>query len=374
MPGPRRPDAPRLKLPAIHWENLANVLTPMAAIIASLAVGSLVIAMLKVNPVVAYGHLFRGAAGNLGQVTMTITNSIPLIFAGLAVTLAFRAGTFNIGGEGQLYMGALLAVWAGTALRLPLGVHVLAALACGAAGGAAWALVPGYLKARRGFNEVIITILMNYIAVWFVSYMVHSLLREPGWSPQTRQVLATARLPQLISGTSLHAGILLAIAAAVAVHFLLTRTGLGFAIRMVGSNREAARWAGIDVAKVTIITMCLSGALAGLAGASEILGVRFRLLDGFSPGYGFDAIAVALLGRTTAVGTIFGALFFGALRTGANVMQSATGLPVVAVYLIQGLVVLFMIAGTSMDVVRKLLAKRKEVAAGAGPVRGGAVG
>jgi len=337
-----------------------SLLTPVLAVVASLLVGSIVIGLLGVNPLVAYGYLFSGAAGNLGQLTMTIVNSVPLIFAGLAVTLAFRAGVFNIGAEGQLYMGALFAVWAGTAFHLPAGLHLLVALTFGVAGGVLWAAIPGYLNARRGLNEVITTILMNYIAVWLVAYMVRYPLREPGWNPQTAQVLEGARLPILVQGTSLHAGILLALVAAFLVHILLTRTGLGFAIRMVGANREASRYAGVNVAAVTIITMALSGALAGLAGASEILGTRYRLLEGFSPGWGFDAIAVALVGRTTALGTVLGALFFGALRTGANVMQSATGLPVVAVYLIQGLVVLFMIAGSAMDFVRKLTTRRRE--------------
>jgi len=338
----------------------SSLLTPILAVLAAFMVGSVVIGVLKVNPLLAYGHLLRGAVGNLGQLTTTLVSSIPLIFAGLAVTLAFRASVWNIGAEGQLYMGALLAVWAGTALRLPAGLHLLVALAFGAAGGSLWAAIPGFLNARRGLNEVITTILMNYIAIWFVAYMIHYPLREPGWTPQTSQVLASARLPILIEGTSLHAGIILALAAAAVVHILLTRTGLGFAIRMVGANRQAARYAGVNVAAVTVVTMALSGALAGLAGASEILGTRYRLLEGFSPGWGFDAIAVALVGRTTALGTILGALFFGALRTGANVMQASTGLPVVAVYFIQGLVVLFMIAGSAANFVRKSAERRKE--------------
>lgn len=343
------------------------------AVAASLLIGSLIIAMLKVNPLVAYSYLFSGAVGNLGQLTGTIVNAIPLIFAGLAVTVAFRGSIFNIGGEGQLYIGALFAVMAGTMLKLPPGIHLVVALAFGALGGLLWALIPGYLNARRGLNEVIVTILMNYIATWFVSYLVHGPIREPGWNPQTRMVAETARLPILIPGTSLHWGFILALLAAVVVHILLTRTGLGFAIRMVGANREASRYAGVDSAKVIILTMCISGALAGLAGATEILGVRYRLLEGFSPGYGFDAIAVALVGRTSALGTVLGALFFGALRSGATVMQSGTGLPVVAVYFIQGLVILFMIAGSSMTFFKNLTSRKGEVTADGKSAKGTAV-
>ncbi|MHB8928690.1 MAG: ABC transporter permease [Bacillota bacterium] len=356
------------------WRGtLAGIVTPVVAVAASLLIGSLVIAMLKVNPLVAYSHLFSGAVGNLGQLTGTITNAIPLIFAGLAVTVAFRGSIFNIGGEGQLYMGALFAILAGTMLKLPPGIHLLVALAAGALGGLLWALIPGYLNARRGLNEVIVTILMNYIAQWFISYLVHGPIRESGWNPQSRMVAATARLPILIHGTSLHVGIILALIAAVLMHILLTRTGLGFAIRMVGSNREASRYAGINSARVVILTMCVSGALAGLAGASEMLGTRYRLLEGFSPGYGFDAIAVAMVGRTTALGTVLGALFFGALRSGATVMQSGTGLPVVAVYFIQGLIILFMIAGSSVNFFKNLANPKKEVTADDKPAKSTAV-
>ncbi|HEY3315339.1 MAG TPA: ABC transporter permease [Bacillota bacterium] len=351
--------------PRFSWRGLlAGIVTPVVAVAASLLIGSLVIAALKVNPLVAYGYLFRGAVGNLGQLTGTIVNAIPLIFAGLAVTVAFRGSIFNIGGEGQIYFGALFAILAGTMLKLPPGIHLIVALAAGALGGLLWALIPGYLNAKRGLNEVIVTILMNYIAQWFVAYLVHGPIREPGWNPQSAMVEATARLPILIRGTSLHWGIFIAIAAAILVHLLLTRTGLGFAIRMVGSNREASRYAGINSAQVVILTMCISGALAGLAGATEMLGVRYRLLDGFSPGYGFDAIAVAMVGRTTALGTVLGALFFGALRSGATVMQSGTGLPIVAVYFIQGLVILFMIAGSSVNFFKNLANPKKEVTTG----------
>ncbi|MHB0885575.1 MAG: ABC transporter permease [Bacillota bacterium] len=363
------------------WRGaLSGIVTPVVAVAASLLIGSLVIAMLKVNPLVAYGLLFSGAVGNLGQLTGTIVNAIPLIFAGLAVTVAFRGSIFNIGGEGQIYFGALFAILAGTMLKLPPGLHLLVALAAGALGGLLWALIPGYLNAKRGLNEVIITILMNYIATWFVAYLVHGPIREPGWNPQSRLVEVTARLPILIRGTSLHAGIILALLAAVLVHLLLTRTGLGFAIRMVGSNREASRYAGINSARVVILTMCISGALAGLAGASEMLGTRYRLLEGFSPGWGFDAIAVAMVGRQTALGTVLGALFFGALRSGATVMQSGTGLPVVAVYFIQGLIILFMIAGSSVNFLKKLIGRKdeskaiKEVTAGDQPAQGSVLG
>ncbi|MBI3763003.1 MAG: ABC transporter permease [Chloroflexi bacterium] len=271
------------------------------------------------------------------------------MLTGLAIVLAFRASVFNIGAEGQIYMGALLAVLAGVYLKLPSGIHLVVALLAGMLGGFLWSAIPGYLKATRGFNEVVVTIFMNYIAVAFVSYLVHGPMRESGWNFQSRAVAETARLPIILPGTGLHLGLALALAAAAVVYVLLFHTTLGYRLRMVGYNAEAARYAGIRVTRITVISLALSGSLAGLAGAVEITGVQYRLLEGFSPGWGFDAIAVALVGQLHPVGTLLAALFFGALRTGANSMQTAVGLPVVAVYVIQGLTVLFMVAGTAVQ-------------------------
>nr|MBI2903970.1 ABC transporter permease [Chloroflexota bacterium] len=227
--------------------------------------------------------------------------------------------------------------------------HLVVVLALGMAGGFLWSAIPGYLKAARGFNEVIVTIFMNYIAIALVSYLVHGPMRESGWNYQTRTVDATARLPIILPNTSLHLGLVLALVAAAAVYLLLFHTTLGYRLRMVGYNAEAARYAGVKVTRITVLAMALSGALAGLAGAVELTGVQFRLLEGFSPGWGFDAIAVALVGQLHPVGVLLAALFFGGLRTGANSMQTAVGLPVVVVQVIQGLTVLFMMVGTAVQ-------------------------
>ena len=322
---------------------------PIWAVLIAFLVGSIVIAGAGADPLRAYTALFRGAVGNRGLVATTLVKSIPLMLAGLSVVLAFRAGVFNIGGEGQIYMGALFAVLGGTALHLPAGVHLVVVLALGMVGGFLWSAIPGYLKAARGFNEVIVTIFMNYIAVAIVSYLVHGPMRESGWNYQSRAMDETARLPIMLSGTSLHLGLVVALIAAVLVYLLLFHTTLGYQLRMVGYNQEAARYAGVKVTRITVLAMALSGALAGLAGAVEIAGVQFRLLEGFSPGWGFDAIAVALVGQLHPAGALLAALFFGALRTGANSMQTAVGLPVVVVQVIQGLTVLFMMVGTAVQ-------------------------
>ena len=322
---------------------------PVWAVLIAFLVGSLVIVGAGADPVRAYLALIQGAIGNEGLIATTLVKSVPLMLTGLAVAVAFRSGVFNIGAEGQIYMGAVFSVWAATALQLPAVVHLVVALAFGMLGGFLWAAIPGYLKASRGFNEVVVTIFMNYIAIGLVDYLVQGPLREPGWNYQSRLVPATARLPNILPGTDLHFGLILALIAAGLVYVLLFHTTLGFRLRMVGANPEAARYAGVKVKRMTVLAMALSGALAGLAGAVEILGVQFRLLSGFSPGWGFDAIAVALVGQLHPLGLLLAALFFAALRTGANSMQTAVGLPVVVVYVIQGLTVLFMMVGTAIQ-------------------------
>ncbi len=322
---------------------------PVWAVLIAFLVGSLVIVSAGAHPVEAYTALVRGAVGNRGLIATTLVKSIPLMLGGLAVVLAFRASVFNIGVEGQIYMGALLAVLAGTTLHLPALLHVPLVMLTGMAGGFLWSAIPGYLKATRGFNEVVVTIFMNYIAVAIVSYLVHGPMRESGWNYQSRAVDVTARLPIILPRTSLHLGLVVALVMAGVVYVVLFHSTLGYQLRMVGLNGDAARYSGIKVTRVMVISLALSGALAGLAGAVEISGVQFRLLEGFSPGWGFDSIAVALVGQLHPFGTLVAAVFFGALRTGANSMQTAVGLPVVVVYVIQGLTVLFMMIGTAIQ-------------------------
>jgi simple sugar transport system permease protein len=198
-------------------------------------------------------------------------------------------------------------------------------------------------------NEIIVTILLNYIAILIASYFVHGPLKEEGWNTQTPLVADAAKLGPLWEGTRLHSGILLALACVVIVYVLLFHTTLGYRIRMVGTNRDGARYAGIKTTWVMALAMALSGGLAGLGGAVELLGVQHRLIDNFSPGWGFDGIAVALVGRLNPIGALIAALFFGALRNGANSMQTAVRVDVVVVYIIQGLAIIFLIAGTSAN-------------------------
>lgn len=331
------------------FERLLNMLLPIIAVLASFLIGSVFLLILKINPIEAYTALIKGAFGNQRLITTTIIKSIPLIFAGLAVALAYRGGVFNIGAEGQLYMGALFAVYVGTVWIMPYPWHLIVALLAGILGGMIWGAIPGYLKATRDMYEIIVTILMNYIAIFTVSYFVHGPLKEEGWNTQTPPVAETAQLPIVWEGTRLHAGFYLALVAVAVVYILLFHTTLGYRIRMVGANKESARYAGIRTTAIMALAMALSGGLAGLAGSGELLGVQHRLIDNFSPGWGFDAIAVALIGRLNPIGTLIAAIFFGALRNGANSMQTAVRVDVVVVYILQGLAIIFLIAGSSAN-------------------------
>ena len=304
----------------------------------------------------AYAALFQGAVIDLGAGTVTaairpLTESLvvgaPLIAAGLAVGLAFRAGLFNIGAEGQIILGAIGASYVGFALDLPVVAHLVAALVAGIALGALWGGIPGFLKARTGAHEVITTIMLNYIARFLLAWLLGTTaFQRPGRNdPISPRVADTAELPLLLGGWSrLHLGLLLALLAAAGVWWLLNRSTLGFRIRAVGANPAAARTAGIRVGGMTFAAMAIAGALAGLGGAFQILGTEKALTGGVSAGIGFDAITVALLGRGHPVGIVGAGLLFGALRAGGVTMQARTGTPIDIVLVVQSLIVLFIAA------------------------------
>jgi general nucleoside transport system permease protein len=258
--------------------------------------------------------------------------------------VALRAGLINIGAEGQIYLGGLAATLVGLYARpLPPLVHVpLAMLAAFVAGGA-WALLPALLRLRRGVSEVITTLLMNYIGLYLVGVVVSGPLKEPGAPyPFSPSIAPSAYLPTIIPTTDAHAGIVIALALAILIFVFLEHTPLGFQVRMVGANPSAAAYAGVNVGRTVLLAMVVSGGLAGLGGASEVMGLKHRLFDAFSPGYGYDAIVVAFLGVGQPLGVIATATFFGALRSGANIMQRSQGVPVAVIFAIQGLAVLFL--------------------------------
>jgi len=292
--------------------------------------------------------LVRGAFGSYYAITSaTIVRMVPLGFAGLAVSLAFRAGILNIGAEGQLLVGAAAA----TALALPLaGTSPLVAipmlLAAGACAGAAWASLAALLRLRFGVLEVISTIMLNFVAQYLTGWLVRGPLQEPTKvNPQSASLAESLHLPVLLEGTRLHAGVLLMVAVAFGVWWWLTQTASGFRVRAVGMNAAAARTAGeVAVSRTVFGAFVVSGLLAGLGGAVEYAGITYALYENFSPGYGYTAIAVALLARLHPVGVLGTALLFGALEAGANAMQRDAGVPSVVVSVVEALLILLIVA------------------------------
>lgn len=339
---------------------LRPLLVPVLAVFTALVVGAGVIAAAGASPWDAYTGLFQGAFGSARALSETAVWATPYIFAGLAVSLAFHAGLFNIGAEGQIAVGALTAALFGYGLPrwlgsdLPAVVHLPMTLLAGVMGGGLWGALPGWLKARTGAHEVINTIMLNYIAINVVSFLLNGALKDPtpgNVIARTPLISASAELPTLLERYRVHWGFVLALLLAAGVAFLLRRTTLGYDLRAVGSNPDAAAAGGVPVVRTTVIAMALSGGLAGLAGAVEVTALNHRHELGFSAGYGFDAIAVALLGRTHPVGVVLSGLLLGAMRNGATRMQFLTQIPVDVISVIQALILLFVAADV---IVRKL--------------------
>jgi simple sugar transport system permease protein len=348
------------------WQAL---LVPVLAVVTGLLLGGVVILASGANPLEAYGALFTGSFGKPANLiaglgilfstgenaalikaiypfTESLVIATPYIFAGLSVAIGFRCGLFNIGAEGQFFIGALCSAFVGYSLKgLPMIVHLPLAIMGGALGGALWGMIPGYLKARFGAHEVVNTIMMNWIAFRLSDWLLSGPMKASGFRPVTPNVLATAELPRFFSAPlRFNLGFFIALLAAYLVYWFLFKTTLGFEIRAVGANPDAAKYAGMNIIRNFVLVMALAGALAGLAGTAQVLGVDHWVGQGFSAGYGFDAIAIALLGKSHPAGVVMAALLFGFLRGGATNMQSMAGIPIDIISIIQGLVIVFIAA------------------------------
>lgn len=330
-----------------------TMLVPVLAVLTAMIIGGLVIWGAGGDPFAAYLGLFEGAFGSAKALSETTVWASPYIFAGLAVSLAFKGGLFNIGAEGQLALGAVAAAWLGYALPDVLGIsipgplHLLIVVVGGILAGGIWGAIPGWLKARFGGHEVINTIMMNYIAINIVSYLLNGPMKDP--SPlnviaRTPLIVDGARIPPIFAGFRMHWGFVLALVVAFLVWWLLWKTTLGFEIRTAGANPDAAKYSGVNVARTIVLSMAFSGILAGLAGVVEVTALNYRHELGFSTGYGFDAIAIALLGKTHPFGVVMAAILFGAMRNGATRMQFLTQIPVDVISVIQALILLFVAA------------------------------
>jgi simple sugar transport system permease protein len=326
----------------------------------------------------SYAALFTGAIGNPARIAdalnsgdaleirrafnpffESLTKSVPYIFAGLAVALGFRAGLFNIGAEGQLFMGAVFAVTVGFAVTgLPPIIHIPLALLAGALGGALWGFIPGLLKAKTGGHEVINTIMMNYIAFRVSEYLLRGPLQRPdSFNPVSPFIQDSAKLPRFFDDPiRFNLGFFIALGVAWLVYWFLFKTKWGFDFRTVGANPNAARYAGMNIVVVTVAAMSLSGALAGLAGANEVLGLNYNLAVAFSSGYGFDSIALALLGKNHPLGVVLAALLFGTLRNGALQMQVSAGIPIDIISVMQALILAFIAAPAIIRTIYRLRA------------------
>jgi simple sugar transport system permease protein len=317
----------------------------LLAILLALLLSSGLILAIGANPVVAFRALLIGAFGNKNSLAETLLKATPLLLAGLGMCAAFTCRIWNIGAEGQLYIGALAATIVGVYVPFPSKIVAIPALILASfLAGGCWAAIPGWLKGRFGVSEIITTIMMNYIAVFLISYMVHAPLRDQkGYLPQSEPLGSASTLPVLLPKTRLHLGIILGILGAALLYFILTKTTLGYQIRVVGHNPLAGKYGGMNVGRVILTAMILSGGFAGLAGMAEVAGVHHRLLENISPGYGYTAIVVALLSYLHPLAVILVSILFAGLIVGADAMQRMAGLPAALAYVVQGLIVLFVL-------------------------------
>ncbi|MFZ5924212.1 MAG: ABC transporter permease [Bacillota bacterium] len=366
-PSKRAQLAPSIRL---QREQVTELLIPVLAVVFALVLGAVLVVLAGKSPVDAYTALARGAFGSLGNFAETLINITPLVFTGLSVAFSFRCGLFNIGAEGQLIMGQIASAWAGFAITgLPPIIHMPLALLVGIAAGAFWGAVPGYLKARLGVHEVINTIMMNYIALYLSHYLVIGPLKAPGPIPMTPAIAPAARLWRFLPPTRLHLGVVLAVLAVWLVYYLLFKTTLGYEIRAVGQNANAARYGGINVPRNIVLAMAISGGLAGAAGAVQVLGLQHKFLDIFSfIGYGFDGIAVALLGRNHPLGVLVAACLFGTLARGAILMQSIARIPKEIIGIVQATIVLVVAAD---EIIRRFMRPRRRAARATSEAEGG---
>jgi len=347
-----------------------KILIPIVSVFIALLVASIIILIIGEGDLgqrfvflgTAYSEMIRGAFGSSSALMNTIIKMTPLILTGLAVGFGFRAGVFNIGAEGQMTMGALAAtIFAVNATQLPSFIAIPFTIIVGMLAGGIWAAIAGFLKAKTGAHEVITTIMLNWIAYNIANWAVTGPFNDGSGTPKSPEIAESAMLPNLLSSqaTFLSFGIVIAIIAAIVIYFILYKTSMGYEVKAVGFNPYAAEYGGINVSKNIILTMAISGALAGLAGTLESIGLYYRFYGTLSSGKGFDGISIALIGQNNPIGIIFASLLIGGLRTGSNQMQFA-GVPKHIVTIIQSIII-FLVAGERMVMTLLRLNKKKGV-------------
>ena len=351
--------------------SLFDGLLPVIATLAALAVGAVMLLVLGADPLEAYAALWDGAFGRTNALAETLVKATPLLLVALGICISFRGDVINIGGEGQMIVGAILATWVGlTFTSLPGWLVIVLAMLAGFLGGGIWGGIPGFLKAYFNVNEILSTVMMNAIAVQLMNFMLRGPMIDPSQAelaskiPQTARLLENFRLPRW-APTRLHLGALIAVVLAILVYILLWRTVLGYRIRAVGQNPNASRYAGINVKRYVVLALLLSGAFAGLAGAVQVYGVNYRMItdgsaSGFTGSAGFNGIVAALFGQLHPIWSIPASILFGALLVGANKMQRVVQVPSALVIALNGLVVVFVV---SSEIWRRRRQRRRLAAA-----------
>ncbi|MCB0101227.1 MAG: ABC transporter permease [Anaerolineales bacterium] len=352
--------------------TLFDALLPVIATLAALAVGTVMLLLLKVNPIEAYAALWDGAFGSANSFAETLVKATPLLLVALGICISFRGDVINIGGEGQMIVGAVLATWVGlTFTEAPGWLIIALALVAGFVGGGIWGGIPGVLKAYFNVNEILSTVMMNAIAVQLMNFLLRGPMIDPAQAELASKIPQTARLIDefhlaRLAPTRLHAGALIAVVLAVVVYILLWRTIWGYRIRAVGQNPHASRYAGIKVSRYMVLALLLSGAFAGLAGAVQVYGVNYRMItdgsaSGFTGSAGFNGIVAALFGQLHPLWSIPASILFGALLVGANKMQRVVQVPSALITVLNGLVVVFVV---SSEIWRHRRQRRRLAAAG----------
>ncbi|MFN8598425.1 MAG: ABC transporter permease [Anaerolineae bacterium] len=348
----------------IDWNAvLFSASLPLLAVVAALLIGGVMLVLLGANPFQAYGALIEGALGSVSGLTQSLVKATPLLLVGLGICIAFRASVINIGAEGQIILGAVMATWFSLQFREWAGwILIPATLLMGFLAGAFWGFIPGVLKARLGVNEILSTVMLNAIALQFMNFMIRGPLIDPAgvsagqYLAQSEKLPEQVWLPRLIPQTLLNTGTIIAVILAIVVYVFLWRTTIGYRIRAVGLNPDASRYAGIRVPVYQALSLTLAGGLAGVAGVIEVIGVQHRLLEGITSGYGFSGIVAALFGGLHPLGAIPASYLFGSLLVGADKMQRAVQVPSALIDAILGLIVLFVVG--SQYWARKRAARR----------------
>jgi simple sugar transport system permease protein len=349
------------------FEFFLRTAIPFLGVIAALLISAVILLFLKTNPLVAYGAMFQGAFGSVNGWSQSLVKATPLLLVGLGVCIAFRASVINVGGEGQIILGAVAGTWfALTFPELPRFVLIPGCMVAGFIAGAFWGLIPGFLKARYKVNEILSTIMMNSIALQFMNFLLQGPMMDPEGIAAGTFLAQSARLPpeswlaRLIPRTMLHSGVYVALVFAILVYIFLWRTTIGYQIRAVGLNPRASRYSGINVPFNQMLSLTIAGGLSGLAGVIEVMGVHRRILEGLTGGYGFTGIVAALLGSLHPLGMLPASVLFGGLLVGANTMQRAVQIPAALINAILGLIVLF-VSGSALWI-HQIIKKRKTAA------------